>query len=93
MTELEGEDHKVTEPEREFWRSLCVVVQHLSDRALKAEAEVRRLRKELSVREDYRVGKYHADYSEVTAAQLQEPQPELDKLFKDSKVISVKREP
>ena len=52
MAELEGEDHKVTEAEREFWKSLCVVVQHLSDRALKAEAEVRRLRKELRVRED-----------------------------------------
>lgn len=43
--------------------------------------------------EQHRVGEYIADYSEVTVAQLQEPQPELDELFKDSKVVSVKREP
>jgi hypothetical protein len=43
--------------------------------------------------EEHRVGEYIADYSEVTVAQLQEPQPELDELFKDSKIVSVKREP
>ena len=42
--------------------------------------------------EEHRVGEYIADYSEVTVAQLQDAQPELDKLFKDSKVVSVKRE-
>jgi hypothetical protein len=42
--------------------------------------------------EEHRVGEYIADYSEVTAEQLNEPQPELDELFKDSKLISAKRE-
>lgn len=52
MAALEGEDHTVTEPEREFWRSLTVVITHLSNRALTAEAEVKRLRSELQTRNE-----------------------------------------
>jgi uncharacterized RmlC-like cupin family protein len=42
--------------------------------------------------EEHRVGEYVADYSEVTLEQLNKPQPELDELLKDSKLISAKRE-
>lgn len=52
MAELEGEDHTVTKSEREFWRSLTVVINHLSNRALAAEAEVKRLRAELQTRNE-----------------------------------------
>jgi hypothetical protein len=47
-----------------------------------------------SVKEDveHRVGEYHADYSEPTFEQINKPQPELEELLKNSKVISVKRE-
>lgn len=40
----------------------------------------------------HRVGEYYADYSELTQAELHAPQPDLDGLFKDSRVVSVKRE-
>lgn len=49
MAEVELEDHKVTEAEREFWRSLSVVLDHLAKRAVNAEAEVLKLRRELNV--------------------------------------------
>jgi hypothetical protein len=39
-----------------------------------------------------RVGDFYADYSLPTQEQLKAPQPELDELFKQSKVVSVKRE-
>ena len=42
--------------------------------------------------EVHRVGDYVADYSEVTTEQINQPQPELDELFRDSKLISAKRE-
>ena len=57
MAEVESEDHKVTAAEREFWKALTVVLSHLKDRALNAEEEVAKLRKELNVlreREEYR---------------------------------------
>jgi hypothetical protein len=41
---------------------------------------------------EHRVGEYRADYSEPTSEQINKPQPELEKLFENSKVISVKRE-
>jgi hypothetical protein len=41
----------------------------------------------------HRVGEYFADYSEPSLEQINKPQPELDELFKNSKVVSVKREP
>ena len=40
----------------------------------------------------HRVGEHYADYSEPTRKQINEPQPELEELFKNSKVVSVKRE-
>jgi hypothetical protein len=46
MAEIELEYHQVTEAEREFWRSLAVVLDHLSKRAINAEAEVLKLRRE-----------------------------------------------
>ena len=46
----------------------------------------------LEAEPDHRVGEYYADYSEVTIAELTQPQPELDQLFKDSKIVSAKRE-
>jgi hypothetical protein len=49
---LESEDHAVTDEEREFWKALSVVMQHLHTRALNAEEEVYRLRKELDVKRD-----------------------------------------
>jgi hypothetical protein len=49
---LEFEDHIVTDAEHEFYRAFVVILQHLKNRALKAEAEVRALRKELDVRRD-----------------------------------------
>lgn len=39
-----------------------------------------------------RVGEYYADYSAPTGNQLSASQPELDELFKNSKVVSAKRE-
>ena len=47
---LEFEDHQVTKAEHEFYRAFVVILEHLKNRALKAEAEVRALRKELEVR-------------------------------------------
>ena len=47
----------MTAAEREFWKALTVVLSHLKDRALNAEEEVAKLRKELNVlreREEYR---------------------------------------
>jgi len=41
---------------------------------------------------EHRIGEYYADYSKPTHAQLEQPQPELDELFKKSSVVSVKRE-
>ena len=38
------------------------------------------------------VGKYYADYSAIPREQLDAVQPELDELFKNSKVVSVKRD-
>jgi|307.fasta_scaffold737576_1 hypothetical protein len=38
------------------------------------------------------VGKYYADYSAISREQLDAVQPELDELFKNSKVVSVKRD-
>lgn len=48
--ELECDDHKITQGEHEFFRSFAVILEHLKNRALKAEAEVRRLRAELNNR-------------------------------------------
>lgn len=49
---LEFEDHEVTKEEHEFYRSFVVILEHLKNRALKAEAEVRQLRRELEVRRE-----------------------------------------
>lgn len=49
---LEFEDHEVTKAEHEFYRAFVIVLEHLKNRALKAEAEVRSLRKELDVRRE-----------------------------------------
>jgi hypothetical protein len=38
------------------------------------------------------VGEYYADYSAIPREQLDAVQPELDELFKNSKVVSVKRD-
>ena len=38
------------------------------------------------------VGDYSADYSALPREQLDAAQPELDELFKNSKVVSVKRD-
>ena len=48
MAEIELADHKVTEAEREFWHSLMVVLEHLSKRAVNAEGEVIKLRREMT---------------------------------------------
>jgi hypothetical protein len=39
-----------------------------------------------------RVGDYYADYSEPTRAQIDAADAELNKLFKNSKLVSEKRE-
>ena len=49
---LELEDHPVTQAEHEFYRAFAVILEHLKNRAMKAEAEVRVLRKELDVRRE-----------------------------------------
>lgn len=49
---LEFEDHEVTQAEREFYKAFVTVLEHLKNRALKAEAEVRALRKELVMRRE-----------------------------------------
>jgi hypothetical protein len=49
---LEFEDHIVTDAEHEFYKSFVVILEHLKNRALKAEAEVRQLRKELDFRRE-----------------------------------------
>ena len=49
---LEFEDHDVSAAEHEFYRAFVVILEHLKNRALKAEAEVRNLRKELDVRRE-----------------------------------------
>jgi len=41
---------------------------------------------------EHRVGEYRADYSEPAFEEINKPQPELEKLFENSKIISVKRE-
>jgi hypothetical protein len=38
------------------------------------------------------VGEYYADYSGLPREQLDAAQPELDELFKNSKVVSAKRD-
>lgn len=52
MTGLEFEDHEVTKAEHEFYRAFGVILEHLKNRALKAEAEVRTLRQELIARRE-----------------------------------------
>lgn len=49
---LEFEDHKVTEREHEFYKAFVTILEHLKNRALKAETEVRQLRHELTVRRE-----------------------------------------
>lgn len=49
---LEFEDHEITKEEREFYRAFVTILEHLKNRALKAEAEVRQLRQELEVRRE-----------------------------------------
>ncbi len=53
MADLEGiDDHPFQETEREFFEAIAVLFKHLSERALKAEAEVLRLRTELDHRRE-----------------------------------------
>jgi hypothetical protein len=47
---LECEDHAATNAEHEFYRAFVVILEHLKNRALKAEVEVMQLRRELEVR-------------------------------------------
>ena len=51
-TELECETHNMSEDEHEFYRAFVVILEHLKNRALKAEAEVIQLRLELKVRRE-----------------------------------------
>ncbi len=46
------DDEKFTEAERDFYKAFVTILEHLSKRAFKAEAEVRRLNKELAVRRE-----------------------------------------
>jgi len=52
MAEVEIETHEVTDSEHEFYRAFVVILTHLKDRAINAEEEVLRLRKELDVRRE-----------------------------------------
>lgn len=49
---LEGGDHEFQQAEKEFFRSLAVILAHLQNRALKAEARVYELQRELDARRD-----------------------------------------
>ena len=49
---LEFEDHEVTKAEHDFYRAFVTILEHLKNRALKAEAEVRSLRRELETRRE-----------------------------------------
>lgn len=49
LNNLDCDDHVVTDAERDFYKSFAVILEYLKNRALKAEAEVKRLRQELDV--------------------------------------------
>jgi hypothetical protein len=69
MSGLEGEDHTVTQAEHEFYKAFVTVLEHLKNRALRAEAEVRRLRHELDVRREQVEYFEKPVWPEVTAEQ------------------------
>ena len=50
--DLECEDHNITQAEHDFYRAFATILEHLKNRALKAEAEVMQLRSELAVRRE-----------------------------------------
>ena len=52
MAELEIDDHKITAAEHEFYRSFVVILEHLKNRAINAELEVKRMRRELNALRD-----------------------------------------
>jgi hypothetical protein len=73
-------------------KALSSVMHLFSGEAWGWKTTRREEHEERHVHEEHRVGDYVADYSEVTVEELNRPQPELDELFKDSKLISAKRE-
>lgn len=46
MPELEIDTHRVAQAEHEFFRAFAVVLEHLKNRAINAEVEVLKLRRE-----------------------------------------------
>lgn len=52
MAELEIEDHKVTQAEHDFYRAFVTILEHLKNRAINAELEVLKLRRELDVQRE-----------------------------------------
>jgi hypothetical protein len=51
---VEIEDHPITKAEHEFYASFARILEHLKNRALAAELEVLRLRRELEYRDSNR---------------------------------------